>query len=152
MKEAGGTEASEAAVARGLEWLAAHQNPDGSWSLHNFQANCKHPACTEAGSVHSDPAGTGIALLPFLGAGHTPESAKHGKTVKRAIQWLVEQQRVDGTWLAPQDPKPMYGHAIATIALCEAYGMTRDPKLLAPAQKAIDYIVKSQSAAGGWRY
>jgi hypothetical protein len=46
----------------------------------------------------------------------------------------------------------MYGHGIATIALCEAFGMTRETWLQEPAQRAIDFIVKAQHAAGGWRY
>jgi hypothetical protein len=149
----GGTKESEAAVERGLDWLAAHQNANGSWSLHHFHANCKHAACADPGTVVSDPAATGIALLPFLGAGNTPKSGKHRQSVARALAWLVSQQRADGTWPAPQDARPMYGHGMASIALCEAYGMTQDPKLRGPAQKAIDYIVKAQHpGTGGWRY
>jgi len=149
----GGTKASEAAVERGLDWLAAHQNGNGSWGLNTFHVNCKHPRCADTGTVASDPAGTGIALLPFLGAGHTHQSGKHKQTVARALHWLVAQQRPDGSWPAPGDARPMYGHGMASIALCEAYGMTQDPRLRGPAQKAIDYIVKGQHAgSGGWRY
>ena len=47
----------------------------------------------------------------------------------------------------------MYSHGIAAIALCESYGMSEDPKLKIPAQRAIDFIVKAQSKSlGGWRY
>ncbi len=47
----------------------------------------------------------------------------------------------------------MYCHAIPAIALCEAYGMTKDPDLQGPAQRAVDFIVKAQTKAlGGWRY
>jgi hypothetical protein len=46
----------------------------------------------------------------------------------------------------------MYSHAIATLALCEAYAMTRDSSLKEPAQKAVDFIVYAQNEAGGWRY
>jgi hypothetical protein len=153
VEQFGGSSASEAAVERGLDWLAAHQNANGSWSLHNFHANCKHAPCADAGTVTSDPAGTGMALLPFLGAGNTHQSGEHQKTVARALQWLVAQQQPDGTWSAPTDARPMYGHGMASIALCEAYGMTQDPKLRGPAQKALDYIVKAQHApTGGWRY
>jgi hypothetical protein len=149
----GGTKASEAAVERGLDWLAAHQSPNGSWGLNHFHVNCKHPRCADAGTVASDPAGTGVALLPFLGAGHTPTAGKHRHTVTRALHWLVSQQQPNGTWLARDDARPMYGHALASIALCEAYGMTQDAKLRKPAQKALDYIVKAQHpASGGWRY
>jgi hypothetical protein len=153
LKLFGGTDASEAAVGRGLDWLAAHQNADGSWGLHNFHVNCKHPRCADPGTVISYPAGTGVVLLPFLGAGHTHQAGKHRQTVARALQWLLERQRPDGTWLAPEDARPMYGHGMAAIALCEAYGMTQDPKLRGPAQMALDYIVKAQHGpSGGWRY
>jgi hypothetical protein len=47
----------------------------------------------------------------------------------------------------------MYSHAIATIALCEAYGMTGDKgKLLYPCQNAINFIVKAQGNNGSWGY
>jgi hypothetical protein len=47
----------------------------------------------------------------------------------------------------------MYAHGLATIALCEAYALSADPALKAPAQKAIDYIIAAQEpAGGGWRY
>lgn len=149
----GGTKESEAAVERGLDWLAAHQNRDGSWSLQGFTSNCKHPQCTAAAAVTSDTAGTGLALLPFLAAGYTHKAGKHQQTVGRGVKWLTEQQRVDGGWLAPGDGRPMYGHGLAAIALCEAFGMTKDPQLHGPAQKALDFIVRGQHAAsGGWRY
>ena len=46
----------------------------------------------------------------------------------------------------------MYCHGIAAIALCEAYGLTEDPSLREPAEKAIQLIVSAQSKNGGWRY
>ncbi|HEY1066315.1 MAG TPA: prenyltransferase/squalene oxidase repeat-containing protein, partial [Pirellulales bacterium] len=46
----------------------------------------------------------------------------------------------------------MYAHGICSIALCEAYAMTQDRDLRAPAQKAIDYIIYCQNPGGGWRY
>src|SRR5262249_17187422 len=41
---------------------------------------------------------------------------------------------------------------LATIALCEAFGMTADPMLKGPAQRAIDFIVRAQNSIGGWDY
>jgi hypothetical protein len=46
----------------------------------------------------------------------------------------------------------MYTQAQCTIALCELYAMTGDAQYYDPAQKAIDYLVRVQSPAGGWRY
>src|SRR5947207_9615877 len=41
VKERGGSAASEAAVARGLKWLALHQAPDGRWSLDEFNKHAR---------------------------------------------------------------------------------------------------------------
>ena len=47
----------------------------------------------------------------------------------------------------------MYPHAIATLALCENFALTRDRQIGAAAQLAVGYIVKSQNkATGGWHY
>jgi hypothetical protein len=47
----------------------------------------------------------------------------------------------------------LYSHGIAAIALCEAFGMTRDEKLRRPAQRSLDFIIAAQHPGlGGWRY
>ncbi len=47
----------------------------------------------------------------------------------------------------------MYSHGICSIAMCEAYAMTHDKDLLAPAQLSLNYIVYAQDpVGGGWRY
>ena len=44
-------------------------------------------------------------------------------------------------------------HSIAAFALCEAYAFTRDPLLREPAQRAIEFTVRTQNPEkGGWRY
>ena len=46
----------------------------------------------------------------------------------------------------------MYGHGQITIALCELYGLTRDPKMKQAAQNALRYALAAQLPDGGWRY
>jgi hypothetical protein len=46
----------------------------------------------------------------------------------------------------------MYANAIAAIALCEAYGMTKDPILKQYAQAAVNFIQKAQGPNGSWGY
>ena len=43
LREAGGTEGSEQAVKRALQWLKRHQNPDGSWSFFHLGGRCNCP-------------------------------------------------------------------------------------------------------------
>jgi hypothetical protein len=45
-----------------------------------------------------------------------------------------------------------YSHGQATIAVCEAYGMTQDPRFRPPAERAIQYCIRTQAPPGGWRY
>ena len=148
----GGSDASEAAVERALEWLTAHQYAAGNWSIHD--PNCKDHTCTGPGIYEADPAATGLSLLAFLGAGHTHRSGDYQQQVQRGLDWLIANQASDGN-LFPTETKfvQFYGHGMAAIALCEAYGMTKDKKLKQPAQNAINFITASQHPEfGGWRY
>ena len=148
----GGTRATERAVAGALNWLARHQTPHGKWSL-DYRGQCKGGACSGAGSVQSDSAATALALLPFLAAGQTHKNKGiYKETVAKGLAWLVKQQRADGD-LAGKAPQPMYSHGIATLALCEAYGMTHDESMGSAARRAVAYIERAQNeSTGGWRY
>ena len=141
-------------VERGLGWLAAAQEDDGRWTLGPY-----HPkGVGGAVRLQSDTAATGLALLTFLGAGYDHFDGRHREVVRRGLEWLVSVQKADGDLFVPADPVSnscawMYSHGIATMALCEAVGMTGDPLLRPAAEKAIGFIVASQHAErGGWRY
>jgi hypothetical protein len=148
----GGTTLTEAAVARGLRWLANHQNDDGSWSLNGFRraGDCN---CGGDGAYHQKSPGTALALLPFLGAGQTHLAGRYQGNVSRGLRWLIEHQKEDGDLRAGANGNEgMYTHGQAAIVLCEAFAMTGDEALRVPAQKAIDFIVLAQYRDGGWRY
>lgn len=154
VRREGGTTLTEAAVARGLHWMAEHQSPDGSWSLHRFN---KLPQCGNRcrghGSVRSDSAATALCLLPFLGASQTHQTGIYQSCVSKGLRWLLNHQRPDGDLRADsQGNAGMYAHGQAAIVLCEAYALSRDEQLRTAAQAAIDFIVNSQHADGGWRY
>ena len=152
--ERGGSEGSENSVAQALAWLAHHQNPDGSWSFDHRKGPCQG-RCGNPGRVeHGEIGATGMALLPFLGAGQTHTQGKYKKTVQAGLYYLVSRMKIgpDGGDLS-YDQGVMYGHGLAAIALCEAYGMTKDAGLAEPAQQAVNFIVYAQDpVGGGWRY
>jgi hypothetical protein len=155
IRREGGTTASERAVQEGLAWIARHQRADGGWSL-NTTTECKMPpGCPEDVMVVSDTAATGLALLPFLGAGHIHnQPSRYQDQVKRGLDWLISAQQKSGElFLGGQIHSQFYSHAIASMALCEAYGLSKDPRLKQPAQLAIAFIVEGQNKYdGGWRY
>jgi hypothetical protein len=140
----GGSDVGEKAIGAALDWLVRNQESDGRWDTRKHGAKGAY-----------DTAGTGAALLCFYGWGlsHTGDG-KYQPQIKKALDWLVAQQLESGELSGgATGPGRMYCHGIATIALCEAYGATKDLKLKAPAEKAIALILASQSPTrGGWRY
>jgi hypothetical protein len=149
VREAGGSEGSEAAVKRALMWLKRHQNPDGSWSFFHLGGRCPCPGHGEFAQARNGA--TAIALLPFLGAGNTHKEGNYQKEVKAGLYFLLSQQKSDGSLWEKQGH--MYSHGLAAIVLCEAYAMTRDKALQAPAQAALEFTTYAQDPiGGGWRY
>ncbi len=140
LKEGGGNADSERAVALGLAWLARQQKGDGSWIYDG-------PKKEEVAAA------TGMSLLPFLAAGQTHKTGKYQKTVALGLNYLLKHLAVSGPNAGKFNTNNMYAHGIATMALCEAYGMTKDKALLlAPAQAAINYIQRGQATDGSWGY
>ena len=146
----GGNPASENAVGLGLAWLAAHQWQDGGWRLDLAKGPCAGQ-CGNSGSIGTTTGATGLALLPFLGAGHTHLQGEYRDVVERGLYYLKSHMVMTEQGGDLQEGT-MYAQGIATIALCEAYGMTQDESLRQPAQRAIDFICYAQHSGGGWRY
>jgi hypothetical protein len=150
----GGSVESEKAVETGLDWLARHQRPDGSWAL-DVRSQCRGNGCPWRSSINSDTAATGLALLPFLAAGHShAEKGRYQLVIQNGLRWLVKHQKRNGDlYVGGGFNAPFYSHAIGSMALCESYGITKDAGLKGPAQRAINFIVANQNKEdGGWRY
>ncbi|QDV14693.1 hypothetical protein CA51_46030 [Rosistilla oblonga] len=159
LKKYGGSEATEAAVTKALEWFQRHQLPNGAWNLHHNIAcgnKCGNPGDEKA--KDSFNGATALALLPFLGAGQTHMQGKYKGTVHRGLQFIAGNMKVKNqggliTGDCRDGSGTMYSHGLCAIVLCEAYAMTEDPALAKPAQAALNYIAFTQNkTGGGWRY
>jgi hypothetical protein len=145
-----GTPESEAAVNRGLEFLATHQESDGHW---------------QSGGYRVDVGITGLCTMAFLAAGHQPGRGRYGLHLNEAVDFLANSVQMSGQFGAPgliraraSGGPAMYGHGFALLALAEAYGMTRRPDLKPKLEAAIKLIEDTQNQDGqlwhdgGWRY
>jgi hypothetical protein len=153
VRSAGGNSQSEKSVEDSLDWLSRHQHEDGSWSFDHRYGEC-NGQCDQHGSLENGVKGaTGLALLPFLGAGNTHRDGRHERVVSRGIEALVSMIQLTPEGGSLYDGGQMYSHGIAAMALCEAYAMTEDKRLRAPAQAAVNFICNAQDPkGGGWRY
>ena len=152
VKRHGGSAATESAVDKALEWLAYHQEADGHWEIS------KYGAAPMGGCVAYNEGVSALALLAFLGAGHTDKVGAYKDNVTPAAKWLIGRQLADGSFSAfgnGTSDYHIYDTALTTLALSELYGMTRDSEFKtavgASAQKGIDWLYKiQQSTSGGW--
>lgn len=158
VKEGGGSSGSEAAVAAGLKWIAEHQMPDGGWALsHQLSPKCQG-RCKDPGKKKPCRLGaTGLALLPFLGAGQTHKDGEYKHVVDRGLNFLVNNIKIQNRNGMPcgklVDEGNYYSHGLCAIVLCEAYAMTKDKRLAAPAQSVLNETIMAQDpVGGGWRY
>ena len=118
MGKLGGTDETETAVDKALEYLASTQAEDGRWDLSENGGAPKH-----------DMAATAFALLAFYGRGEAHDrECKYREVVSKGINWLVDQQNSSTEFgdLRGVSPKgDMYDHGIAALAVIEAYGVTK---------------------------
>ncbi len=155
LRKNGGTPASENAVRLAMEWLKAHQLPNGSWSFDHRTGPGSHRTSKNPGlfgSAHN--AATSMALLVFLGAGQTHVEGDYKDVVENGLAFLLRNGRMTRGGLSfYQDEGALYAHGLAAICLTEAYAMTEDMRLAEPAQAALRYIEYAQDPiGGGWRY
>jgi len=157
IEKLGGTKESEDAVERGLAWLARMQEPDGRWT---FVSSSGKKSKSKSAGVH-DMALTGLSVLAFLAADHSPsKEGPYQQVVAGGVDWIISQQTEDGDLRGGKEQRGagsgranMYDHGIATMAVAEAALMSGDRRYMDAALRAADYICDVQNKkTGGWRY
>ncbi|MFM2216114.1 MAG: hypothetical protein RL240_432 [Planctomycetota bacterium] len=149
----GGDDSTEFAVRNALAYLARTQQPNGSWPVAQEQPSIGRFAHT---------AMTGLAVLAFLGAGHSHlDGGPYAQNIQRGLDFLRSEQfpsgDLSGRLQIGQDPNVrfsrMYSHAMAGLAISEAYAITADPMLLDSVQGGVRYTLNAMNPrTGGWRY
>lgn len=146
LKAHGGSEETERAVAMGLRYLASQQTEDGCFGDAEFYDD-KYGYIVVGKS--------GLCLLAFLGAGHTPTSnTEYSAVAARAVKFLLDVQTDSGHfgWTSA------YSHGIATYALAECFALSKDDSLRPSIERGVRHILEQQSKArdprngGGWGY
>ena len=137
---------AQQSIERGLAYLARSQGEDGSWGDRPMYAG--------------NLAVVGLGGLAFLAGGHHPGRGPYGKTVTRALQFVLshEQPNPPGFLFnkSGNEHGPMYSHGFATLFLAESHGTIADRELRRRVReslgRAVRLILDTQHNEGGWRY
>lgn len=134
----------DAAVARGLEFLASRQAADGSFGEGRYAQNV---------------AVTAIACLAFMADGNLPGRGPYGEQVARGLEFILENSTESGLIAGEAATGPMYGHGFAALFLGEVYGTTAGggdtelaDRVYRALFKSVRLIEQTQNVEGGWRY
>ncbi len=153
----GGSARTEAAVDAALKWLAANQNLDGRWDASAYGAGLETKVLGHdrgGAGTDADTGITGLALLAFLGAGHSHLEGEYRTNVQHGLEFLLRSQRADGSLAGDARLyERMYCHGIASLAISEAYAISGDYRLKPFVERAVRYTIAAQHpGSGGWRY
>ena len=114
---------TEAAIYRGLDWLAANQRPDGSWSDTNY------------------PALTAMPLWCFSRSNHP----KKKEVTEKAVKFILSCVQKDGGVYQKLEGRPGGGLSNYNTATCMiALHSTHREDLVPYVQKAREFVAASQ--------
>lgn len=146
------TAETQAAIDRGLAYLARAQADDGSFSDPRFNG---------AAAVGI----TALAGLALMAGGHQPGRGRYGRAVSRAVDFVLAAGAGGTPGLLASDAQAgfrgmnqqaMYGHGFGCLFLAEVCGMVpdraRQKKVKAVLEQAVAYTVEARNREGGWRY
>lgn len=135
---------TDAAIQRGLTWLASRQQADGSFG-----------PITSFNRYRLNPAVNALCGLALLSSGSTPGRGPYGKAIDRCLDLILRFSSPTGFIAEPDatyDQSPMYGHGFAALFLAEVLGMSPRREVRGATHRAVQLIVDTQNREGGWRY
>ena len=146
------------------EWLKAHQNADGFWSADAHDDDSTRAKATftqniefrntgrpdgDVGLEENNVLVTALAMLAYVGAGYDHKAGEYRTQLRSAILYLRKIQDSDGSF-SKTGEHPMRAHAVTTMAICEAYGLSGDQVLKPIVDRAIEFLLKHQLNDFGW--
>jgi squalene-hopene/tetraprenyl-beta-curcumene cyclase len=132
---------------RALDWLFAMQSKDGGWAAFDVDNNWEiltHVPFADHNAM-LDPATVDITgrILECLA---TYGFDKNHPAVKKALQFIRDEQEPDGSWFGRWGVNYIYGTALVLRGL-EAMAVDRNEPMI---QQGAEWLRMVQNADGGW--
>ena len=130
----------DAAINKGLNWVARTQSRLGHWTAGNYPT-----------------AMTALAGTALICGGSTTTQGPFAKNIRRAVDYLITKCRPNGLIGDPlRDNRYTYGHGFSMLFLSQILGEEEDEdrrqELIEVLTKAVEFSVFAQTASGGWGY
>lgn len=130
----------EAAIEKGLKWVARTQSKFGHWTAGNYPT-----------------AMTALAGTALVCSGSTTTQGPYAKNIRRAVDYLLSKRRPNGLFGDPlNDHQYTYGHGFTMLFLSQVLGEEEDEErreeLIEALTKAVEFSAQAQTASGGWGY
>jgi hypothetical protein len=131
---------TEAAIQKGLKWVAKSQSSLGHWTAGGYPA-----------------AMTALAGTALIASGSTTIQGPYAKNIRKAVDYLLGKLRQNGLIGDPNtDNRYTYGHGFSMLFLSQVLGEEEDEErrqeLVEALEKACDFSGKAQTPSGGWGY
>lgn len=154
------------AAELGKRWLFDMQNPDGGWSAFVWNLGKKPPGpimkeaphidlsslWSMAGAflvpppVTQDPSTEDVTARVLHAMGHLGETIVSSPAVVRAVDFLKQQQWVNGAWWGRWVVNYLSSTAFVVLGL-RAVGVNLQESWV---QRAVKWMISKQNADGGW--
>jgi hypothetical protein len=136
----------EAALKKGLDWVARTQSSLGHWTADAKSSASAYPTAM-----------TALAGAALLCSGSTTMQGPYARHVRKAVDFLLGKLRSSGLIGDPDtDNRYTYGHGFSMLFLSQVLGEEEDEErreeLVEALTKAVEFSGKAQTSAGGWGY
>jgi hypothetical protein len=133
--------AVDAAIDKGLAWVAKTQSSQGHWTAGGYPT-----------------AMTALAGTALIASGSTTIQGPYSKQIRKSVDYLtMNKLRQNGLIGDPaSDNRYTYGHGFSMLFLSQVLGEEEDEErreeLIEALTKACEFSGKAQTPAGGWGY
>lgn len=130
----------EAAIEKGLKWIAKTQSTQGHWTAGGYPT-----------------AMTALAGTALIGSGSTTTQGPYAKQIRKSVDFLLTKLRDNGLIGDPKtDNRYTYGHGFSMLYLSQVLGEEQDEEvreeLVNACTKSVEFSVRAQAPTGGWGY
>lgn len=129
------------AVTRALDYMVRSQKRQGYWEANGGQYRV---------------AMTALAGVALLCEGSTASRGKYAKTVRSAVDYLIDMSQPNGLIGYEKDYHYTYGHGFSMLFLSQVFGeedrAERRTALKRVLTNAVSFSGKAQTTRGGWGY